>query len=45
VAFFKWSDVEALVHTFAEIGHAAAIRHTRALALASAVEDLAKYSN
>jgi hypothetical protein len=44
-ALFEWDDVEALIQAFTKINHPAALRHARALALASAVEDLAKNSS
>jgi hypothetical protein len=41
-AFFQWNDVEALIQAFTKIDYPAAVRLNRALALASAVEDLTK---
>jgi hypothetical protein len=41
----EWSDVEAIIRTFAEMGHAEAVRLERARKLAAAVEAVADNSN
>jgi hypothetical protein len=41
----QWSDVEAIVRTFSEMGHPEAVRLERARKLAAAVEEFAKDSN